>query len=399
MLVAGIVISVIGLLVVLGGLLQKNKAKKILAAPFKKTGEVAANPQVADAKGMISCEGAIQTQQPVMAPCSNSPCVYYELKVEKQVEESKMTDRGMQTSRHWKTVSEQKQGSYFQLNDGSGPIGVDCREGLDADLKQSYSGAPPGGQGLGILANLLTGAIFNASERIIQYRATERILPVEGNLFVMGQLKAGQITKPEGMMGKLIVSPKGRDGLVGAVNRMALILWIVGGLVVVGGIPVMFMKDAAGNECAKDFKGEVKECSGKMQGGGKQEVFSWTVDKPGVYEVVLKQPADASTSAWPIIQVENEAGFPMNVGLPFIGGGSDEASTKISASKGKYKIYLRTDGTKVEGGYRYLFSIRYLKALSGGDDTSKASKGDDDDKGSSDDDKPAKKKNKNTDDK
>ena len=65
-------------------------------------------------------------------------------------------------------------------------------------------------------------------------------------------------------------------------------------------------------------------------------------------------------------------------------GGSDEASTKISASKGKYKIRLRTEGNKVEGGYRYLFSIRYVKALSG-DDTSKASKGDDDDKGSSDD--------------
>src|SRR3954470_20249686 len=116
MMYMGFVMIGFGVIIVIAGLLQRAKMNKILAAPFKKTGEIASNPSVADAKGVVSCEGAIKTQQPIVAPCSNSQCVYYELKVEKQIEESKMTDKGLQTSKVWKNVSEQKQGSYFQLN-------------------------------------------------------------------------------------------------------------------------------------------------------------------------------------------------------------------------------------------------------------------------------------------
>ena len=45
------------------GLMQHLKMKKILAAPFKKTGE-AASGQGADAQGRISTEGAGQPRQP-----------------------------------------------------------------------------------------------------------------------------------------------------------------------------------------------------------------------------------------------------------------------------------------------------------------------------------------------
>ena len=41
----GLIISVLGLIGVIVGFLQWRKMKKILAAPFKKTGEIASNPQ------------------------------------------------------------------------------------------------------------------------------------------------------------------------------------------------------------------------------------------------------------------------------------------------------------------------------------------------------------------
>jgi hypothetical protein len=400
MMYLGFVMIGLGLIVVIAGLVQRGKMKKILAAPFKKTGEIASNPSVADAKGLVSCEGAVSSQQPVIAPCSNSQCVYYELKVEKQVEESKMTDKGLQTSRTWKNVSEQKQGSCFQVNDGSGPLNVDAREGIDADLKQAYSGAPPGGQGLGILANMLTGAIFGGNERILQYRATERIIPAQGNLFVMGKLAGGQITKTDGMMGKLMLSTKGRDGLVGSVKTLSLILLIVGGLLGVGGIPVAIFGDPPKDTaCKPPFTDELKEeCTGAMKTA--KEEFKWKVTKPGKYEITFKQPKDATVSSWPTIVVETEDGFPVN--NPFNLGISDQ-TVKVSVEKGTYTIRIfGVDGSRLEGGFRYIFGIKYKGALDK-DGTKKAGADDGDDKSAddkgSDDDKPAPKKKKGSDDK
>ena len=373
---AGIGIIVFGLLFALAGYMQRRKAAKILSTPFKKTGEIAANPAVADAKGLVSCEGAVQTQQPIMAPCSNTPCVYYELKVEKRVEHVKMTDKGRQVTREWRNVSEQKQGSYFQLNDGSGPIGVDGREGLDADLKQSYSGAPPGGQGLGILANLLTGALFSAGEAVLEYRATEKILPAQGNLFAMGKLSGGQLTKPDGMMGKLILSPKTRDGLVGSVKTMSTLLFVGSGLVAVAGICVMiFVKPAKGQDpCPSTLTdAPATSCMAALK-TNKPDTYAWSVTKPGIYTVEITQPKDATESMWAYVSVTTKDNFPITD--PF-----DIMSTKqdASVSKGDYTILINNlrDNTGIEGGFRYILNVTYKGPLKD-DATQKASK---DDKG------------------
>ena len=73
----GFFLVFMALIAIVFGLLQHLKGKKILAAPFKKTGEIAQNPAVADAKGIVSCEGAVAAQQPAFAPCSGTPCVYF----------------------------------------------------------------------------------------------------------------------------------------------------------------------------------------------------------------------------------------------------------------------------------------------------------------------------------
>ena len=411
MMYLGFVMVGLGLIVVIAGLLQRGKMKKILAAPFKKTGEIASNPSVADAKGLVSCEGAVSAQQPIVAPCSNTQCVYYELKVEKQVEESKMTDKGLQTSRTWKNVSEQKQGSCFQVNDGSGALNVDAREGISADLKQSYSGAPPGGQGLGILANLVTGAIFSGNERILQYRATERIVPAQGNLFVLGKLAGGQVTKTDGMMGKLTLSTKGRDGLVGSVKTMSMILLIVGALVTVGGVPVAIFgdkpKDVACQKAITDDQASVEgkpgdPCKGALKTD--TEEYTWKVTKPGVWEVKVSQPSDATVKANPRI-------FILDSEKVDVGSYSDEGKAsiaKVSAFKGTYKIRIDANGAfdpaKMEGGFRYELSFKFIKKGAEGDDTKKAAADqEDDDKGGDDkaaaDDKPAPKKKGSKDDK
>src|ERR1700716_542546 len=93
-------------LAIIGGIaafLQIAKGKKILAAPFKKTGEVASNPQAGDAKGLVSCEGDVKAASPLTSPCTNQPCVYYEYKLEREVEESTLTENGTKKTKKWQT--------------------------------------------------------------------------------------------------------------------------------------------------------------------------------------------------------------------------------------------------------------------------------------------------------
>src|SRR4029079_13129367 len=117
---------------------QHLKGKKILAAPFKKTGEIAQNPGVADAKGIVSCEGAISAQQPAMAPCSGTPCVYFEIEVIQEWKKHVITEDGSKTETGRDTIQCVTSGAVCVVDDGSGPVAIDAREGMDVELDKSF---------------------------------------------------------------------------------------------------------------------------------------------------------------------------------------------------------------------------------------------------------------------
>jgi hypothetical protein len=393
----GIAMLVIGAILALAGVLQKNKAKKILAAPFKKTGEIAANPSVADAKGRVSAEGNMLVQQPLTAPCTNTPCVYYELEIERQWEKSVLTENGTKTEKGWSTITTQKNGAAFHIDDGSGPVGIDARADVDSPgMQQTYKGPPPGGQGLGILANLVTNAIFNNEERTIGYRATEKLIPAQGRVFAMGKLAGGYITKEDGMMGKVMLSTKGRDGLVGALNRNALLAWIFGGLVGVGGIPVtiVYWGDVPKSDmCESTFDGEqAKPCKGKISDDDGQ-TFTWKVKKDGSYTVKVTQP-NVKYPIYPEIILKNSDNKVVQKDQG-IGKGED-ATLDVKLEAGTYKLVVRDvqKGYAKQfakgGGLSYWVEIHGAAGAKGG--KAEAKKGDDDDKKKAADDDDDKKK-------
>ena len=58
------------------GLLQHLKGKRILAAPFKKTGEIAEDPISSDPRGMMSTHGAVVPPKvQVLSALSKTPCL------------------------------------------------------------------------------------------------------------------------------------------------------------------------------------------------------------------------------------------------------------------------------------------------------------------------------------
>lgn len=355
MMYLGIAMLVIGAILALIGVLQKSKAKKILDAPFKKTGEIAANPSVADAKGRVSAEGNMVVQQPLTAPCTNTPCVYYELEVERQWEKSVLTENGTKTEKGWSTISTQKNGVSFTIDDGSGPVGVDARADVDSPgMQQSFKGPPPGGQGLGLLANLVTNAIFNDEERTIGYRATEKIIPAQGRIFAMGKVAGGHITKEDGLIGKLMLSTKGRDGLVGSLNRNAMLAWIFGGLIGVGGIPVTIVywgdvPTGSSELCASSFDAEqAKPCKGKISDDDGQ-TFTWKVKKDGNYTVKVTQP-NVKYPIYPEIILKNDDNKVVQKDKGVGKGENAELSVKLEA--GTYKLIVRD----IQKGYAKQFA-------------------------------------------
>jgi hypothetical protein len=348
----GILLVVVALVALVVGILQHLKAKKILAAPFRKTGEVAQNPQVADAKGTISCEGAMTVAQPLVAPCSGKPCVYYEIELVRHWEKTVMTENGAKTEKGTTTISTHKQGSQFQLDDGSGPVGVDAREGVDCDLEKSFEQMQNVSWGDVMFGQYRAHVPHDGSEhRTVGVKAVEKIIPAQGKLFVLGKLVAGIITKTDGLLGKLMASPKGRDALLGATKRNAMIGFVAGGIAVAAGIPMAIFGDPPHDPCANMKDAVAELCTGHITDDS-GNTYDWTVTKAGSYKVEVLQP-NVKIPIIPVLTVQNEAGT--NVAEP----GADAVTR--SFKPGKHKINVR-DSVKgapaaFKGGFSFALKI------------------------------------------
>lgn len=388
----GIVMIVLGIVGVVVGFLQWSKMKKILAAPFKKTGEIAANPQVADAKGMISCEGAIQVQQPLVAPCSGKPCLYYEVKVERMWEKQENTEDGVKTKKGTSTVTTTEVGSQFYVNDGSGPVGVDAREKVDTDLQKSFEQAQNVSYGDLVFGSYQVHVPYSGGdERTTGVRAIEKILPADGNLFVMGKLAGGVITKQDGMLGKVVISNKGRDALVGATKRNAMLGFIIGGVVAVGGVPAGLLIESAPDTC-ENMTDALKDgvCVARVNDNS-GKTFSWKVTKEGAYKISVNATGkDAFMKLWPKVTVTDKDGKEMGED-----GSESGESAKVIAyfEKGTYKIKVGDVSAshvgKLKGGAGFNLDIKQASgaeadavkpAKKDGDDEEKKDKADEEKK-------------------
>ncbi len=359
------------------GFLQHTKMKKILAAPFKKTGEVASNPQAGDAKGTVSCEGAVQVQQPLVAPCSGKPCLYYEIKVERMWEKTVNTENGTKTEKGTSTVSTTEQGAQFHVNDGSGPVAVDAREKVDAELTKSFEQAQNVSYGDLVFGQYQVHVPYSGGdERTTGIRAIEKILPAEGNVFVMGKLAGGAITKQDGMLGKLLISTKGRDALVGSTKRNSMIGFIAGGLMFLPGVGLSIFADPPKDNCA-NLENAMTEgvCSSRVSSnsGNKHE---WKVTKAGSYKItVVATGTNAAMKLWPKVQISKGG---EEVGEDGSDSG-EKAEVVVDVKNGTYTIKVADVDAKhiekLKGGAGYTLDI---KAVKDGEGTVKAKK----DKGS-----------------
>jgi hypothetical protein len=222
----GMAIVALGIIGIIWGVFQKIKAGRVADAPFVKTGEAAARGlQVASPKGAISVEGAVSCAEPVIAPMSGEPCLWYHLK-------SKVSWKDGDSERS-KDLDDQKVAAAFSVDDGSGAVFVEASEGGDFEPTRSKKDSKKVGLLAGITGTELkfgnyaiTTGIGSMEEN---YEVEETYLPLQPRLYVCGKATdRGVVTSPDWR--QLLLSNKTRDELLGSAQKTAKMSLIGGGL-------------------------------------------------------------------------------------------------------------------------------------------------------------------------
>jgi hypothetical protein len=226
--------------------IMARKAGKIRDVPFRKPSEIQQQgPASADAKGQVSCEGQVQGQ-PLIAPCSGQPCLYWEFELVRQWEKYNTDSNGNRTTSSGSTsVNTEKLGTVFQLSDGTGGVSIDCTKKPDTDLKTSHSSEIrigmllPGELQFGNLRTQVPH--LPGGENVKGFKGVEKIVPFQAGqtLFALGKLTQGQYGPTLGDMGwsSLMLSDKGREATLGSAVKGAKIgMFTTAGSGVVGAI-------------------------------------------------------------------------------------------------------------------------------------------------------------------
>ncbi len=352
--------AVIGIII---GFLQRMKMKSILAAPFKKTGEIAGNPGACDSKGNISTEGTASADPALIAPCSEKACVYYEIKAERLWERRVQTENGTKTEKGKDSLQSEWRGRTFQLDDGSGPITVDAREKVTGDFEKSFSQTKSVSSGVVKFGKYEVNVSSSSGDkRTTGVQVTETLIPSDGTIFVMGKLEDGSIKKKDGMMGKLLISTRGRNKLVGTVKRNMILGFVLGGLMLPPGVFFSITGKPPVDTCAGMTNATVAQCLGRIN--SQQGVtLPWTVTQPGAYVFTVQGTGtDANNRLWPQVTVINQSGQAV---MSAAQGNGLPVQSAANFAAGSYTIHI-TDAAVVDwaermkGGVSFSLNIQSM---------------------------------------
>lgn len=363
----GIVLLVVGLAVLGFGLMNHLKGKRILAAPFKGTGELAKNPVSPDPKGAMSTEGkVVPPAEALLSPCTKQPCLAYEVKIERLYEKSETTQDGTKTVKGSETLDTVKGGAVFGLDDGTGVLRVDVSQGADFD---SYKeGLKKELNGWGGSSHVQFGeytfdvpVLDNDKGWTVGFKATERYVPVEGSLFVLGKLEGASLVKPDWR--SMMASSKGREGLLGSIQKKKKFSFIGGGLAAALSIPAFIFApepdpNAVSAYCESKLTDARQKCADTVSSKS-GETYTWTVTKPGQYALQVFAPKK-KVAFMPQVVVTDAAGEEL---ANEVGGVGVDALATLAVQPGTYTVTVQPgDGYMVKGGFSYDLEIRALDA-------------------------------------
>ncbi|MDQ3034797.1 MAG: E3 ubiquitin ligase family protein [Myxococcota bacterium] len=354
MMYVGFVVLALAVVAAIVGFMQRRKLGVIIATPFKKTGEAGAS------NAEVSCEGNVQAMTPLTAPCSGRPCIYYEVEVKQSWEKQVATENGMKKKTGTNTAHTSKAGSTFQLDDGSGPVSVKVEDSIDGTFEQSFEGK---GAGSGYMTfGQYQVQIGHPSEgHATSTKCVERIIPTDGRLFVLGKADNATIQKRDGMLGKIMLSTKGRDHLMGSSKRNMMIGFVAAGLMLpVGGAMAAFGDAPAGVAGCDQIANSLGDaCQGRMHGRS-DVVMTWNVTEPGAYRFQsVGTGTDVNMRLWPSVTVVDASNMPVFTASAPGGAMLDQTSPPLAAGTYTIRVNDVSSGyaAGLEGGAGFSFDV------------------------------------------
>jgi hypothetical protein len=221
----GLIVVTLGIIGLIWGIFQKLKAGRVADAPLASTGDVARRGhEVAGPKGQISAQGNVICQQPLIAPFSGQPCLWFKLTCKAEWKEGE--------THKSKELEEIKQAAQFAIDDGSGPVWVDAREGGDFEPTTTKRET----KGTGILGGITGTELVFGNYRVqtgmlslgTKYTVEESVMPIVPRIYACGKLadQGGAIAPPTWR--QLILSQKSRDELLASATKGAKIFLAAG---------------------------------------------------------------------------------------------------------------------------------------------------------------------------
>lgn len=328
--------------------LERRKNKRVLATPLRRTGEIAANPRPGD----VSCEGPVRLEAPAYAPCSGQPCLYYEIEVVQTWTKLVATENGVKEERGKTTIDTSKSGVVFFVDDGSGPVAVDPRYGIDVELEKSFEETQSISSGA-VQFNDFRAHVPDPGEDKIgeSVKVIERIVPVDTRMFVLGRLdEAHAITKP-------LASRRGRADLIRRTKRHATIGMIAGAVFMFPGFALAAFgdpksEDAIGLHSCQIVDESPSPCTGKIHGDYGSDV-RLVVTRAGSFDIVGDAPPGKALPLIATLDVKDDRGHALVMNAT--------RTAHVELQPGTYTINIRDRvagaARNFKGGFSYELSV------------------------------------------
>lgn len=359
----GILFLLIGLGALGFGVFAHFKGKRILAAPFRGTGELAQNPTSSDPKGLISTEGnVVAPAQALLSPITKTPCLHYEVEVRRHYEKTEQTQDGEKTEKGSDKAEGMEGGAVFGLDDGSGVIYVDATKGGDFDTrKQSFKEKIE--IGMRVPAELVFGELRLRTPRLpdgdntTHFEAVEKIVPLGGALFALGKIDGGKITKPGWR--SMLFSSKGRDGLLAQTAKHKKYGLISGGVALAASIPAFIFAPAStassSDSCGSTLATATITCKDTLSSKS-GNTHALTIAEAGNYTFEVSPPAGKKFPLDARVTVEKASGDV--VADEYAEAAGKPAVAKVDLQPGEYKVVVKdAGGVTVKGGFDYTLKI------------------------------------------
>jgi len=207
----------------------------------ERLGEIGSFNRIVEVKGTIKCGN------PITSEIAQQPCVYYEMSVTREYEESywdtdaRTRHRRQRIRRGSETVASNSQRVPFWVEDATGRILIEP-DHAEIDPVQVVDRFEPGEQrgsraiGFGDHRVEVGGFLSGSGRRTLGYRFREKLLPLDRRVYVLGEASdaSGElaIRAPREKGKRFIISLKSEEELIR--SSRSTVRWLLAGSVVSG---------------------------------------------------------------------------------------------------------------------------------------------------------------------